>query len=78
MIHHSAGIGWCLVLLSLYVDVYYVVIVSYTVFYMFASFAKELPWDSCGNWWNTDGMLVCVCYNEMLSSVCLVIANMFS
>jgi len=47
------GVGYCMVVLSAFVGIYYNVIISYTVFYFFASFTSELPWQSCGSWWNS-------------------------
>ena len=32
---------------------FYNVIIAYTLFYLFASFTKELPWKTCDNVWNT-------------------------
>jgi hypothetical protein len=36
----------------------------YTIFYLFASFASEVPWKSCGNSWNTPN-----CYRRELSEI---------
>ena len=33
--------------------VYYNVIISWCLYYMFKSFAKVVPWANCNNWWNT-------------------------
>jgi len=48
------GVGYCMVILSMFVGIYYNVIISYTVFYFFSSFSSGLPWADCGNWWNSD------------------------
>lgn len=47
------GIGHSMVLISLYICIYFAVIIAYVVFYIFASFSKELPWESCNNEWNS-------------------------
>jgi len=47
------GIGYGMVLISGIVCIYYNVIITWTLYYLFHSFALELPWASCGNPWNT-------------------------
>ena len=39
------------------IAVYYNVVISHVMMYLFASFAAiptGLPWVTCDNWWNTD------------------------
>ena len=36
-----------------YINIYYTVILGWSLFYMFASFRSTLPWSHCGNEWNT-------------------------
>lgn len=36
------------------VAIYYNMIIAYVLFYLFASLTSNLPWEHCGNWWNTD------------------------
>ena len=43
-----------MLILGAMVVIYYNVIVAYALFYLFASFTKELPWATCGHPWNTD------------------------
>lgn len=38
---------------SLYVGIYYNVIITYTIYYLFRSFTKTLPWTHCNHDWNT-------------------------
>lgn len=47
------GIGFAMVLVAFFVDWYYNVIISYALYYFFASFARPLPWSSCGHDYNT-------------------------
>lgn len=52
---YFAGIGYAMCCLSLYIGTYYNIILSWAFFYIFSSFTTNLPWASCGNWWNTEG-----------------------
>ncbi|KAG8230316.1 hypothetical protein J437_LFUL000586 [Ladona fulva] len=47
----SKGVGCAMVTVSLIVCIYYNVIMSYTVYYMVASFASEVPWSKCDPEW---------------------------
>ncbi|XP_038053661.1 sodium- and chloride-dependent GABA transporter 1-like [Patiria miniata] len=47
------GTGLATVMISFVLTTYYNVIIAWALFYLFASMQSELPWDSCGNWWNT-------------------------
>lgn len=47
------GCGFAQVLLMFYVGIYYNVIISYAIFFLFASLDGSLPWIGCDNWWNT-------------------------
>uniref|UniRef100_A0A3P9P3F8 Sodium-dependent dopamine transporter n=1 Tax=Poecilia reticulata TaxID=8081 RepID=A0A3P9P3F8_POERE len=48
-----AGVGFTVILISLYVGFYYNVIISWALFYLFSSFTRELPWVHCNNTWNS-------------------------
>ena len=41
-------------MVSFLVCVYYNIIIAWCLYYLFLSMAKDVPWKSCGNWWNTD------------------------
>ncbi|XP_053201080.1 sodium-dependent dopamine transporter-like [Panonychus citri] len=47
------GVGYAVVLIAFYVDFYYNVIIAWALYFFFASFATELPWTRCNNYWNT-------------------------
>nr|CAB3266320.1 sodium- and chloride-dependent glycine transporter 2 [Phallusia mammillata] len=47
------GLGLAMVVISIYVGVYYNVVITYTLYYLFSSFTSDLPWDGCAHWWNT-------------------------
>ncbi|NXP87516.1 S6A14 protein, partial [Passerina amoena] len=44
------GVGITMVILSTIVTIYYNVIISYALYYLFASFQKVLPWSECFSW----------------------------
>uniref|UniRef100_A0A669PUQ7 Transporter n=2 Tax=Phasianus colchicus TaxID=9054 RepID=A0A669PUQ7_PHACC len=48
------GIGMGTILIVSLVAIYYNMIIAYVLFYLFASLTSDLPWQHCGNWWNTD------------------------
>ncbi|XP_060037070.1 sodium-dependent proline transporter isoform X4 [Erinaceus europaeus] len=48
------GAGAAMLLIVGLVAIYYNMIIAYVLFYLFASLTSDLPWEHCGNWWNTD------------------------
>merc|ERR1719422_1926387 len=50
------GVGIATMVLVFFLDIYYCVIIAWTIFYMIATFSAipDLPWDTCDGWWNTD------------------------
>uniref|UniRef100_G3NW93 Transporter n=1 Tax=Gasterosteus aculeatus aculeatus TaxID=481459 RepID=G3NW93_GASAC len=53
------GIGYATQVIEAHLNVYYVVILAWAIFYLFNCFTTELPWATCGHYWNTDN---CVDY----------------
>ncbi|KAM5264546.1 sodium-dependent dopamine transporter [Ctenodactylus gundi] len=47
------GVGFTVILISLYVGFFYNVIIAWALHYFFSSFTKELPWTHCNNSWNS-------------------------
>ncbi|XP_063102375.1 sodium- and chloride-dependent neutral and basic amino acid transporter B(0+) isoform X2 [Cavia porcellus] len=45
------GVGITMVLISIFVAIYYNVIIAYSIFYLFASFQSPLPWKTCSPPW---------------------------
>uniref|UniRef100_A0A1I8IDP4 Sodium-and chloride-dependent GABA transporter 1 n=1 Tax=Macrostomum lignano TaxID=282301 RepID=A0A1I8IDP4_9PLAT len=69
---HRAGIGLCVVMIAFFTDFFYNVIIAWSLYFLFASFAVNLPWTSCNNTWNMP-----TCYDEHLSDkVAVVTANL--
>ncbi|XP_055734186.1 sodium- and chloride-dependent GABA transporter 2-like [Salvelinus fontinalis] len=51
------GMGYTCNLVISFGAISYIVILAWAFFYLFSSFSAELPWASCGNWWNTDSCM---------------------
>ncbi|XP_033168255.1 sodium- and chloride-dependent GABA transporter 1 isoform X4 [Drosophila mauritiana] len=47
------GIGYAAAVMSCWMNVYYIVILAWAVFYFFMSMRADVPWRTCNNWWNT-------------------------
>jgi solute carrier family 6 amino acid transporter-like protein 5/7/9/14 len=47
------GLGWGMIGVTFIVCIYYNVILAWTLYYLFVSFSKVLPWTTCSNVWNT-------------------------
>lgn len=49
------GIGYGMVAVSALVAIYYNMIIAWAIYYLFASFTSELPWETCiGKSWSTE------------------------
>ncbi|CAH0555838.1 unnamed protein product [Brassicogethes aeneus] len=55
------GVGYATMTIVFLLDVYYCLIISWTLFYIITTFSNMpiLPWASCDNWWNSKN-----CYTE--------------
>ncbi|XP_072023363.1 sodium-dependent proline transporter-like [Amphiura filiformis] len=52
------GLGYSMCFITAIVCIYYNVIICYTLFYLYASFTKNLPWSECNRAWNTENCMV--------------------
>ncbi|KYN36117.1 Sodium-dependent serotonin transporter [Trachymyrmex septentrionalis] len=50
------GVGYATMTIVFFLDVYYCIIIAWTLFYLISMFVNlpEVPWSGCGKWWNTD------------------------
>ena len=49
----DAGVGYGALIAAAWLNVFYIVVLAWAIYYLIASMAAELPWASCGQWWNT-------------------------
>ena len=47
------GVGIGMTVVSGLVGIYYNIIIAWSIYYLFASFTSQLPWEFCGNEWNS-------------------------
>ncbi|XP_069084237.1 sodium- and chloride-dependent GABA transporter 2-like [Pleurodeles waltl] len=48
------GIGYASLVIVIFMNTYYIIVLAWAFFYLFSSFTTNLPWASCGHEWNTD------------------------
>ncbi|XP_013181480.1 PREDICTED: sodium- and chloride-dependent glycine transporter 1-like isoform X1 [Papilio xuthus] len=48
------GAGYAVILVNIIATTYFAAIMSFPLLYIYHSFTSPLPWQSCGNTWNTD------------------------
>ncbi|XP_053741259.1 sodium- and chloride-dependent GABA transporter 2-like [Synchiropus splendidus] len=47
------GVGYATQVIVALLNVYYIIVLAWGIFYLFNSFTMNLPWASCNNTWNT-------------------------
>ncbi|KAG5336886.1 SC6A1 protein, partial [Acromyrmex charruanus] len=49
------GVGYATMTIVFFLDVYYCIIIAWTLFYLISMFVNlpTVPWSGCGKWWNT-------------------------
>jgi len=62
------GLGYGMLCVTMWVALYYNLLIAWSFFYTFASMtSEELPWSTCGNWHNTPN-----CFSPELALKCTV------
>ncbi|RWS30566.1 sodium- and chloride-dependent GABA transporter 1-like protein [Leptotrombidium deliense] len=47
------GVGYAAAVMAFWLNTYYIVVLCWAMYYVWSSFAFDVPWRSCGNDWNT-------------------------
>lgn len=47
------GIGYASQMIVTLLNIYYIIVLAWALFYLFSSFTVDLPWGSCRHDWNT-------------------------
>uniref|UniRef100_A0A3B5MWD6 Transporter n=1 Tax=Xiphophorus couchianus TaxID=32473 RepID=A0A3B5MWD6_9TELE len=47
------GVGYATQVIVALLNIYYIVVLAWAIFFLFNSFTWDLPWASCNNTWNT-------------------------
>ena len=53
MVPAFKGLGYAMIFVRFLVNIYYVVITAWSLYYLAVGFASELPWGTCNESWNT-------------------------
>lgn len=48
------GVGYASAIMCFQCNMYFIVLVAWSLYYLVASFTKNLPWATCGNSWNSE------------------------
>uniref|UniRef100_A0A673UBE4 Transporter n=1 Tax=Suricata suricatta TaxID=37032 RepID=A0A673UBE4_SURSU len=48
------GIGYASQMIVVLLNIYYIIVLAWALFYLFSSFTADLPWGSCHHEWNTE------------------------
>ncbi|XP_072528348.1 sodium- and chloride-dependent GABA transporter 2 [Salminus brasiliensis] len=48
------GVGYATQVIVALLNIYYIIVLAWGIFYLGFSFSANLPWSSCNNTWNTD------------------------
>ncbi|XP_073943260.1 sodium- and chloride-dependent glycine transporter 1-like [Choristoneura fumiferana] len=65
-----SGLGYCTLVVITIISIYYMIVVSWTLFYTIVSIAGNLDWGSCENEYNT-----LACYSGSYDQACRLLGN---
>ena len=65
-----SGVGYAAAISAAWLNTYYIVILSWALFYLVSSFNSVLPWSHCNNWYNTE-----TCRSEYDRPLCSNVTN---
>ncbi|XP_078399539.1 sodium- and chloride-dependent GABA transporter 3 [Cetorhinus maximus] len=61
------GIGYATQVIEAHLNVFYIIVLAWAIFYLFNCFTTELPWATCGHEWNTEN---CVEFQKLNTTNC--------
>lgn len=64
------GVGYAAMTIVFLLDVYYCVIIAWTIFYIYSSFSMKLPWSDCGKCEILLGFWESVILKQIFSFLC--------
>ncbi|KAK8764720.1 hypothetical protein V5799_032669 [Amblyomma americanum] len=47
------GVGYAAAVMSFWLNSYYIVVLAWSLYYIYSALSSDVPWRSCDNWWNT-------------------------
>ena len=47
------GVGYAAAVMAFWLNTFYIVVLSWAMYYIWQSLASDVPWRYCGNYWNT-------------------------
>ena len=59
------GLGYGMLVIMFLVSIYYNMIIAWTIYYTFAGFTSQLPWQYCGNDYNSP-----TCFHKEMAENC--------
>jgi solute carrier family 6 (neurotransmitter transporter, serotonin) member 4 len=70
------GIGFGIIVLASYTAWYYNTIMAWALFYLVDSLRPHVPWDQCGQWWNTNSCVTVSDPRRNLTSALIELGGM--
>ena len=65
MVPALKGLGYGMLVIMFLVSIYYNMIIAWTIYYTFAGFTSQLPWQYCGNDYNSP-----TCFHKEMAENC--------
>lgn len=50
----TIGVGYAAAVMAFWLNVYYIVVLAWALYYFSQAIDVDVPWKGCNNWWNTE------------------------